>query len=129
VSAVDTTTRSPAPRTTARIVTSTGLVCGAVGIVVLKVAGVAMPAVPPGLVLLLVAAALVAALPRHRWPAAVAVLIGLAEVVPSVAGAGVLTGGDVLVVVGTVLRIIGAVTAVVAGIALFRTARRLARAA
>lgn len=127
MSAVDT---APDPRRAiARTVTSVGLVGGAVGIVLLKAAGVAMPVVPPGLVLLLVAAALVAALPRRRWPAVIAVLVAVAEVVPSAAGVDRLVGGDVLVAVGTTARLVGALTAVVAGIVLFRAARHPVRVA
>ena len=110
-------------RTPVRAATLAGLVMGAAGIGLLKVAGVAMPMVPPGVVLLLVAAVLVAALHRRRWPAVTAVLVGLAELGPSAAGVGDLAGGDVLVTVGTVLRVTGALTAVIAGIMLWRSGR------
>ncbi len=120
---VDTTTDTRVPRTSVRAATLTGLVTGAAGIGLLKAGGVAMPVVPPGAVLLLVAAVLVAALPQRRWPAVTAVLVGLAELGPSVAGVGDLAGGDVLVSVGTVLRVAGAITAVIAGIMLWRSGR------
>lgn len=118
------TTETRVTRTPVRAATLAGLVMGAAGIGLLKVAGVAMPMVPPGVVLLLVAAVLVAALHRRRWPAVTAVLVGLAELGPSAAGVGDLASGDVLVTVGTVLRVTGALTAVIAGIMLWRSGRR-----
>jgi hypothetical protein len=61
-----------------RILTAAGLVlCGA-GIGILKLAGVDMPTVPPGLVIVLVAAVAVVFLP-WRWAPVLGVLAALAE--------------------------------------------------
>jgi hypothetical protein len=65
----------------AELVTVAGLVVGAAGIGVLKLAGVEFPvAVPPGLVILLVGAVLVALL-RWRWAPLIGVALGLFVIV------------------------------------------------
>jgi hypothetical protein len=102
----------------ARWTTVTGLVLGAVGIVVLRFAGVAMPPVPPGLVLLVGAAALVAAVDR-RWPAVVGVLVAAAEIAGFVLTGGLadlVTGPTAGVLIGSWARGVGVAVAAVAGI-------------
>jgi hypothetical protein len=101
--------------TTARITTITGLLVAAVGIVILYVAGVAMPVVPPGLVILLVAAALMA---KWRWATLVGVVAALAEAAGFVGSGSLasLTADSFAVAAGTWIRLIGIVVALVAGI-------------
>jgi hypothetical protein len=112
----------------ARALTIAGLLAGAAGIAAQKVAGVAMPPVPPGLVLLLVAAALMAN-PRWRWAAVVGVLAGLAEVA-GFFGSGsaprLLDLDELGIAASSWLRIVGVAVAVVAGVVAL-TARRTAR--
>jgi hypothetical protein len=74
----------------ARTWTVAGLAVGAAGIVAQRVAGVAMPVVPPGLVLLVVSAVLLV-VTRWRWPLVVGGLAAVAEVAAVLAGAGKLT--------------------------------------
>lgn len=105
-------TLSPARRTTLL-----GLILTAAGIVILKVAGVAMPVVPPGLVLLAVAAVLVATVQR-RWATVVALLVALSEAagfLASGSAAGLFDTASLGVLTGTWVRLIGTVVAVVAG--------------
>lgn len=72
---------------TARVVTIVGLLLGAIGIGLQKMAGIAMPVVPPGLVILLVAAVLMLR-PQWKWAAIVGLLAGLAEVAGFVGSGG-----------------------------------------
>ena len=98
----------------ARTWTVVGLVAGAAGIVGQKVAGVAMPVVPPGLVLLVVAAVLVVAT-RWRWPVVVGGLAAVAEVAAVMAGLGRLTDfAEVGVAAASWLRLAGVLVAVAA---------------
>jgi hypothetical protein len=102
----------------ARLTTVVGLVAGAVGIAILRFAGVAMPAVPPGLILL-VGAAVAVAISPWRWTPAVGAVIGLAEVVAFIATGSVadLTVPDpVGIFLGTWFRGLGVVTALIAGV-------------
>jgi hypothetical protein len=101
-----------------RLATVAGLVAGAIGIVVLRLAGVAMPIVPPGLVLL-VAAALLVVLVRRRWTPLVGALVALAEVIGIVATGSLAHLVDVSpagVFVGTWIRTLGVVIALIAGV-------------
>jgi hypothetical protein len=94
-----------------------GLIAGAVGIVILNVSGVEMPVVPPGLVLLVVAAVLVAAV-RGRWVTGFATLVALAEIAGffvSGSAEGLLDFGSIGIFAGTWTRLIGVVVASVAG--------------
>ena len=93
-----------------------GLLAGAVGIAVAKISGMDMPPVPPGAVLLVVAAALVAILRDRLWPVVVAILIGLAEAVPSAISLGDVDGAGETI--GTIVRLAGALTALGAGLVL-----------
>lgn len=112
------TTSTQAPATSsARVWTIAGLLVGAVGLVVQKLGGMTMPAVPPGLVFVLVAAALMVT--RLRWAGIIAILAGGAEIAGffGSGSAAHLTSFDELVAAaGSWLRILGVVTAVVAGI-------------
>jgi hypothetical protein len=94
-----------------------GLVAAAVGIVVLRIAGVDMPVVPPGLVMLAVAAVAVAVSGR-RWVAVVAVVVGIAELVgffASGSATNLFSPGSFLVGAGTWIRLAGTVAAITAG--------------
>lgn len=96
--------------------TAVGLAAAAVGIGILKLGGVAMPVVPPGLVLLLVGAVVVVTSSR-RWAAVLALLVGLAELVGTFASGSATELFDpatALVGVGTWIRILGVVMAIMA---------------
>jgi hypothetical protein len=102
-----------------RRATVVGLVAGAVGILVLRLSGANMPAIPPGLVLLIAAAALVAFSSR-RWAPIVAVLVALAEILGYVLSGstyGLFAVDSIGILIGTWVRGIGIVVAFVAGIA------------
>jgi hypothetical protein len=102
----------------ARLATVVGLVAGAAGIGVLRLEGVDMPVVPPGLVLL-VGAALMVALAPWRWSPVVGALMGLAEVIGIIASGSVADLVDlspVGVFIGTWIRTLGVVTALIAGV-------------
>lgn len=101
----------------ARLTTLAGLIAGAAGILLLKAAGTAMPLVPPGFVLLAVAAVLVI-LVGTRWTLVVAAVVGLLEVIGTVASGSLdgLTSGDPLVVVATLVRGLGVLAALIAGV-------------
>jgi hypothetical protein len=100
-----------------RLLTVAGLVVAAAGIAFQRVAGVEMPAIPPGLVMLLVAAALIT-FTRWRWAPALGALVALAEVIAVTIGASdVLTDlSPVGTFLATWVRTIGAATAVGAGV-------------
>jgi hypothetical protein len=103
----------------ARGATVIGLVAGAGGILVLRFSGAAMPSVPPGLVLLVAAAALVAFSSR-RWAPIVAVLVALSEILGYVLSGstyGLFAIDSIGILIGTWVRGIGIVVAFVAGIA------------
>ena len=105
-----------------RILLVAALVLGAAGIAILWAAGVEFPvAVPPGLVILLAAAALVAGV-RSRWADAVGGLVGLFVVVGFVLSGIYGEGFDNLlgrnggaVALGQVVQLVGVVVAAVVG--------------
>jgi hypothetical protein len=102
----------------AGLATVVGLVAGAVGIAAQRAAGVDMPVVPPGLVLL-VGAALLVALAPGRWIPAVGALMGLTEVIALVATGSAAHLVDVSpadVFASTWIRALGVVTALIAGV-------------
>jgi hypothetical protein len=106
------------PLAGSRLATVAGLAAGAIGIGILRMAGVAMPVVPPGLVLLL-AAALLVVLVRRRWTPVVGALVGLAEIIGIVATgslADLVEVSPVGVFVGTWIRTLGVVIALIAGV-------------
>lgn len=116
--------------TGARLVTVAGLVAGAAGILIQRASGVAMPAVPPGLVLLL-AAALLIAFTRLRWAAALGALIAVPEIAAITIGQldAMADAGALGVFLGTWVRAVGVVAALVAGVAATVSAYRVRGAA
>jgi hypothetical protein len=119
------------PLSPARRATAGGLTVAAAGIAILYVAGIAMPVVPPGLVLLVVGAILVGTV-RRRWALAVGLLVGLAEVMGFFASGSVAALTDltsVSVLAGTWIRLLGLVVAVAAGVWAMREAVPAAAAA
>ena len=107
-------------RSGARGATVIGLVAGAVGILVLRFSGAAMPSVPPGLVLLVAAAAAVVAFSTRPWAPIVAVLVALSEILGYVLSGstyGLFAVDSIGILIGTWVRGIGIVVAFVAGIA------------
>jgi len=108
------------------------LAVAAIGIVIQIIGGVNYPAVPPGLIILLAAAALVAFLP-WRWAPVFGVLAGAFMVIGAIAAANArydLTHpGHPGAFIGTWIQLIAVVIAVVAGVmALAVKNQRLARA-
>jgi hypothetical protein len=101
------------PRGRAALVTVTGLVTGAAGLLIQKVAGVEMPPVPPGLILLTAAAVLIMAT-RWRWAPAFAALAALLEI-PGFVGSA-LDAASFGEYAGAWIRGIGVTVALVAGI-------------
>lgn len=108
------------------------LAVAAAGIIIQIIGGVNYPAVPPGLIILLAAAALVAFLP-WRWAPVIGVLAGAFMVIGAIAAANArydLTHpGHPGAFIGTWIQLIAVVVAVVAGIAALAVRKqRLARA-
>jgi hypothetical protein len=104
----------------ARWTTVGGLLVCALGVLVLRFSGVAMPPVPPALVLLVGAAVLVA-LVGGRWAPVVGVVVAAAETAGFVltGGPGELFGAaseSVAITVGSWLRGVGVAVAAVAGV-------------
>ncbi|WP_203719371.1 hypothetical protein [Asanoa siamensis] len=112
-----------------RGIAALGLVVAAVGIVLQRAAGVSMPLVPPGLVLLVVAAALTVFV-RWRWAPAFGVLVAVMEAIAlGVGGADDLVNSEATgVMLATWVRAIGVVVALVAGVASLRSPARVAHA-
>jgi hypothetical protein len=110
-----------------RTVLVVALLVGALGIAILWAAGVDFPiAVPPGLVILLVGAAVVAAF-RRRWADALGGLLGLFVVVgfllSGINGDGfdnLLGRHGAAVALGQVVQLVGVVTATMTGALLVR---------
>jgi hypothetical protein len=98
---------------TLRNVTVVGLVGIVVGIVVLRLAGVDMPAVPPGAVICLVAAILIAVAP-WKWVPILGIVAALFEIVPATTGLGNFIGDGAGETLGAIIRFVSAVTALVA---------------
>jgi hypothetical protein len=100
----------------ARIATVAGLIAGAAGIAILKVSGVDMPAVPPGLIIMLVVAALMA-LTRWRWAPILGVVAALSEIAGFFASGSAphLADPALGVLTGTWVRLLGVLTAALAG--------------
>jgi hypothetical protein len=105
-----------------RVFLVTGLLVGALGIALLWAAGVDFPvAVPPGMVILLVGAAVVAGF-RSRWADGVGAILGLFVVVgfvlSGINGEGfdnLLGDNGAAVALGQVVQLAGVVTATVTG--------------
>jgi hypothetical protein len=123
---MDSTTSGLRRLSTAGRLNVTGLVVAAAGIVIQIASGADYPTVPPGLIILLVAAALVALGARWRWTTIVGVIVP----------AFLLVGGAIApqtrdhlgdpeqagVFVGTVIQLLALVVALVAGIVITRQA-------
>jgi hypothetical protein len=108
--------------------TVAGLVVAAAGIVIQIASGAEYPTVPPGLIILLVAAGLVALGARWRWTIIVGVIVSLFLLV-----GGALAPqsrdqlgdpGQVGVFIGTVIQLLALVVALVAGVAATRQSYR-----
>jgi hypothetical protein len=105
---------------TPRAATVAGLVVGALGIAILWASGVAFPfVIPPGIVILLVGASVVA-LAKWRWAPAVGAFLGLFVFVGfliSPSGVPSLLGQNgMAVAVGQGIQVIGVLTALIAGV-------------
>ena len=103
---------------TARRIAVAGLILGGLGIVILRLSGVDMPVVPPGLVLMLVAA-IALATTRGRWAAVLASIVGVAEIggfFASGSHSSLAELGSPWTMAGTWVRLIGIATATVAGL-------------
>jgi hypothetical protein len=101
--------------------TVAGLVAAAAGIVIQIAAGAEYPTVPPGLIILLVAAGLVALGARWRWTPLVGVVVALFLLVGGAlapqAREQLGDPGAVGVFVGTVIQLLALVVALIAGVA------------
>ncbi len=98
-------------------VTVAALLVAAVGIVIQYVSGVDFPTVPPGLIILLVAAALITFGP-WRWPPIVGIVVGLFFLVGFFASGAVgslLEPSQLGVFVGAWVQFLAVIVAVVAG--------------
>ncbi|HEY0454027.1 hypothetical protein [Actinophytocola sp.] len=100
---------------TLRNATVAGLIGIVLGIVVLRLAGVSMPAVPPGAVVCLVAAAFLAFAP-WRWVPILAIVAALFEAVPATTGLGSFIGDGALDAAGAIIRFVGMAVALIGGI-------------
>lgn len=108
----------------ARGATIGGLLAIGAGLITQQLAGVSMPPVPPGLVLVVVAAVLMI-VTSWRWTPIVAVVAATAEAVAVLAGAGKLVDFGALDVLGaTWLRFAGVVVTLVAGAITIRAGYR-----
>jgi hypothetical protein len=102
--------------TPARGWTITGLLATAAGLVAQQTAGVPMPVVPPGLVLIVAATVLLIVTP-WRWPPILAVLVGIADTTVVLSDAGALSDTGTLDVLGASwLRLSGAAVSLIAGV-------------
>jgi hypothetical protein len=112
--------------------TVAGLVVAAAGIVIQIASGAEYPTIPPGLIILLAAAGLVALATRWRWTTIVGVIVSLFLLVGgALAPQAREQLGDptqVGVFIGTVIQLLALVVALVAGVAatrqLYRTQTR-----
>jgi hypothetical protein len=121
---MDSPTSRPRRLTAAASLTVAGLVVAAAGIVIQIASGANYPTIPPGLLVLLAAAGLVALATRWRWTMILGVIVSLFLLVggalapqarqqlgnPSQAG----------VFIGTVIQLLALVVALVAGVAATR---------
>jgi hypothetical protein len=110
--------------TPAASLTVAGLVVAAAGIVIQIASGADYPTVPPGLIILLAAAGLVALATRWRWTTIVGVIVSLFLLVGGIlapqARAQLGDPGEVGVFVGTVIQLLALVVALVGGVAATR---------
>jgi hypothetical protein len=101
--------------------TVAGLVVAAAGIVIQIASGAEYPTVPPGLIILLVAAGLVALGARRRWTPLVGVVVALFLLVGGAlapqAREQLGDPGAVGIFVGTVIQLLALVVALISGVA------------
>ncbi len=129
---MDSPTSRPRRLSAAASITVAGLVVAAAGIVIQIASGADYPTIPPGLLILLVAAGLVALATRWRWTMIVGVIVSLFLLVGGAlapqARQQLGDPGQVGVFVGTVIQLLALVVALVAGVAatrqLYRTQTR-----
>jgi hypothetical protein len=104
--------------------TVASLVVAAAGIVIQIASGAEYPTIPPGLIILLAAAGLVALATRWRWTTIVGVIVSLFLLVGGVlapqAREQLGDPGQVGVFIGTVIQLLALVVALVAGVAATR---------
>jgi hypothetical protein len=121
---MDSRTSNPRRSVPAVSLTVAGLVVAAAGIVIQIAAGAEYPTVPPGLIILLAAAGLVALSTRWRWTTIVGVIVSLFLLVGGAlapqARAQLGDPGQVGVFIGTVIQLLALVVALVAGVAATR---------
>jgi uncharacterized membrane protein len=109
-----------------------GLVVAAAGIAIQIAAGAEYPTIPPGLIILLAAAGLVALAARWRWTTIIGVIVSLFLLVGGAlapqAREQLSDPSQVGVFIGTVIQLLALVVALVAGVAatrqLYRTQTR-----
>jgi hypothetical protein len=108
--------------------TVAGLVAAAAGIVIQIASGAEYPTIPPGLIILLVAAGLVALGARWRWTPLVGVVVALFLLVGGAlapqARDQLGDPGAVGVFLGTVIQLLALVVALIAGVAATRQSYR-----
>jgi hypothetical protein len=121
---MDRSTSRPSKLTVAASLTVAGLVAAAAGIVIQIASGAEYPTIPPGLIILLAAAGLVALAARWRWTSIVGVIVSLFLLVGgALAPQARQQLGDptqVGVFIGTVIQLLALVVALVAGVAATR---------
>ena len=102
-----------------RTATVAGLTVGASGIAILWASGVEFPIYPPPGIVILLAGAILVALAPWRWAPAVGAFLGLFVTVGFVASGGPpnLVGRDgTSVAIGTWIQLLGVLTALIAGV-------------
>jgi len=129
---MDNPTSRPRNLSPAASLTVAGLLAAAASIVIQIASGADYPTIPPGLVILLAAAGLVALATRSRWTTIVGVIVSLFLLVGGAlapqARAQLGDPAQVGVFIGTVIQLLALVVALVAGVAatrqLYRTQTR-----
>lgn len=129
---MDNPTSRPRNLSPAASLTVAGLLAAAAGIVIQIASGADYPTIPPGLVILLAAAGLVALATRWRWTTILGVIVSLFLLVGGAlapqARAQLGDPAQVGVFIGTVIQLLALVVALVAGVAatrqLYRTQTR-----
>lgn len=125
---MDRSTSRPRRLSAAGKLTVAGLVTAAAGIVIQIASGADYPTVPPGLIILLAAAALVALATRWPWTIIVGVIVSLLLLVGGAlapqARAQLGDPRQLGVFIGTVLQLLALIIALVAGVAATRQSYR-----
>ena len=130
---MDTPTSRPRNLSPAASLTVAGLLAAAAGIVIQIASGADYPTIPPGLVILLAAAGLVALAARWRWTTIVGVIVSLFLLVGGVlapqAREQLSDPTQVGIFIGTLIQLLALVVALLAGVAatrqLYRTQTRV----